>query len=166
MEFAKRIPYRSRKTPCPRAVAQAERGVCISEAGAPFARNLRLALRLGPLPYGLLRFHGLLADIVRYVGQVALVGQNRRQVVHLSHQIQRPQRLPHLLGSRIDECDFCARSHVGARLRNRADSSRNRRADFNRVRKILRPPAWPAIRLDGWPCRDGLRRRCGHRRAR
>lgn len=33
MEFAKRIPYRSRKTPCPRAVAQAERGVCISEAG-------------------------------------------------------------------------------------------------------------------------------------
>src|SRR5258707_2922492 len=50
----------------------------------------------------------LLTHIIGNVRQIALVWTDRRQIVQLADEIQRPQRLPHLFSAGIDHRNFGA----------------------------------------------------------
>ena len=75
--------------------------------------------------------------MVRDLWQLALVGADRGNVFRLTDKVQRAQRFPDLLGSRIERCYFVARCDDSAQVFT--DSSRNRPVMGERT-SVVWPP--------------------------
>ena len=59
-----------------------------------------------PLLNGLFRQNGLLAEAIRNLRQIPVIGTDRGQIIQLADKIKCTQRFPHLLGARVDSSHF------------------------------------------------------------
>ena len=79
-------------------------------------RALQFSTGSRTLPNRFFRQDSLLSYMVWDLSQFALVRRDRREVIGLPDQIERPQRFPNLIARGIDSCDLGSCCHVLARL--------------------------------------------------
>src|SRR6202030_3283108 len=76
---------------------------------------------------------GLQTDVVRDVGEVALVGANCAEILGLTDEIEGAQGFPNLFVRGIDDRDFRAGCQIGAGAGDRANASGDWGANFRNL---------------------------------
>src|SRR3954470_1135998 len=99
---------------------------------APPGMNLLMLTSLVNRFFGL---HGLLADVVGDIRQVAFVGTDGIEIVQLTDDVQSTQGFPDLIRAGIDDRNLLTRGYVGASLRNGANASWNCRTNLDGLRR-------------------------------